>query len=138
MKYTFPAIFTLDTTDENFPQGIYLVTFPDIPNCFTQGETLTEACEMAQDALNLMLVTMEDEAAPIPTASFINDIQKPSAQDIVTLINADTLAYRKHYSKKAVKKTLSIPQWLDTLAQQNNINFSNVLQNALMQELKLV
>lgn len=137
MKYLFPAIIKFDKSDEVFPNGVYLVSFPDLENCFTDGETLEEAYTMAQDVLNLTLMQMEDNQEPIPEPTPINNIHKASEDEIITFINADTLEYAKLYGKKAVKKTLSIPQWLDTIAQRNNINFSNVLQNALIRELNL-
>lgn len=137
MKYVYPAIFHLDMTDENYPNGVYLIDFPDLEGCYTSGETLEEAFEMAEDALNLMLLDMEERKIPVPAPSFINKIKTEDPNDIVTLVKADTLAYRKMYDNKAIKKTLSIPRWLDTLAHEHGINFSNVLQKALMKELNV-
>ena len=134
MKYLYPAIFTLDKTDANYPDGVYLVEFPDISGCFTDGETLDEAYSMAEDALNLMLCSMEDREQVIPKPSNPKDI-KCDENSFVSLIEADTLAYRRLYDTKAVKKTLSIPAWLNNLALEKNINFSNILQNALIKEL---
>lgn len=134
MKYIYPAIFTLDTTDENFPNGVYLVKFPDLDACHTFGNTLDEAYTMAEDLLSLTLWDMEEDKENIPTPSNPKDI-KCDENSFVSLISADTIAYRKLYDKKAVKKTLSIPAWLNNLALEKNINFSNILQNALMKEL---
>lgn len=134
MKYLYPALFTLDMTDKNYPNGVYLVNFPDISGCFTDGETLNEAYSMAEDALNLMLCSLEDRKEDIPTPTDVKDI-KCDENSFVSLISADTLTYRKLYDKKAVKKTLSIPAWLNNLALERNINFSNTLQNALIKEL---
>ena len=58
-KYCFPAVITPDESG-------YMVTFPDIENCFTSGKTLVEALEMGEDVLSLMLVVMEDDGAAIP------------------------------------------------------------------------
>lgn len=129
MKYNFPAVFHAEA------EGGYSISFPDVPGCYSQGETVQECCEMAEDALNLMLWEMEENNQPIPAPAPIKDIQSRYPDDIVTLVKADTLAYRELYDTKAVKKTLSIPRWLDTLAQERRINFSNVLQQALMKEL---
>lgn len=134
MKYLYPAIFTLDMSDENYPNGVYLVDFPDISGCFTDGETLNEAYLMAEDALTLMLCSLEDEKKELPKPSNVKDI-KCDENSFVSLISADTIAYRKLYDKKAVKKTLSIPAWLNNLALEKNVNFSNILQNALIKEL---
>lgn len=127
MKYVYPAVLTKDG------EG-YLVEFPDVENCFTDGATLNEALEMAQDVLNLMLMTMEDDGLPIAPASDIHQIPCGEGQ-IVTLVAADTAEYRKLYGNHAVKKTLSIPAWLNTAAESNGINFSFILQKALKAEL---
>ena len=129
MKYVYPAVFTKE--DDG-----YLVSFPDIENCFTDGNTLDEALEMAQDALNLMLMTMEDDGKPIAPASDIHSVVC-DGDSFVSLVAADTTEYRKQYGSYAVKKTLSIPAWLNTLAEREGINFSFTLQKALKAELKI-
>lgn len=128
MKYVYPAIFT----EEN--KNSYLVNFPDIEGCFTDGNTLEDALENAKDVLNLKLWYMEDKKFDIKPATNPKKI-KTKKNEFVTLIGADTTAYRALYDKKSVKKTLSIPHWLDILATEHNINFSNVLQNALKNQL---
>ena len=129
MKYVYPAIFTIE------PEGIS-VAFPDLPDCATSGETLQEAIEMASDALALMLYEMEEDSIEIPPAT---DVRKISvSQDaIVSLVACDTLEYRKMFDSKAVKKTLTIPSWLNKAAERENINFSAVLQSALRAQLHL-
>ncbi len=134
MKYIYPAVFTFDTSDKNFPNGVYLVNFPDLECCYTFGKNLNEAYIMAEDVLNLTLWDMEENKENIPAPSNPKDI-KCDENSFITLISADTLAYRKLYDKKAVKKTLTIPAWLNNLALERNVNFSNILQNALMKEL---
>lgn len=130
MKYVYPAIFT------PAEEGGYLISFPDFPNIHTDGDSLAEAMDMAEDALNLWLWNAEEEGWEIPAPSNVKDLQR-AGDVVVTLIKADTLEYRKHNDTQAVKKTLSIPRWLDTIAREHNVNFSNVLQNALMNELKV-
>lgn len=132
MKYNYVAVFKSE------PDGGYSIAFPDIAGCYSQGETIQECCEMAEDALTLMLWNMEETKTPIPAPTSIHKIQKEYPNDIVTLVKADTLAYRKLYDTKAIKKTLSIPCWLDTLALERGINFSSVLQQALMKELNVM
>ena len=129
MKYCFPAVITEE-------EAGYSVEFPDIENCFTCGETLEEALEMAEDALALILTDMEDKRQPIPTASAARLIEAPE-NAVVSLILADTTAYRKRISNQAVKKTLTIPQWLNTAAEAANVNFSQTLQEALAAKLGL-
>lgn len=127
MKYVYPAILTPD-------DGQYSVRFPDVEGALTHGNILTEAVEMAEDALSLMLVHLEDEKKPLPKSSNPNDLKK-GKDDIVTLIHADTDEYRRQVSNQAVKKTLTIPSWLNYSAEAANINFSQVLQEALKQKL---
>lgn len=128
-KYVYPAIFTED-------EDGYSVRFPDVDGCFTSGRSLQEALEMAEDALCLMLYDMEESGEAIPVASGVNNVQTEPGE-FVSLIGCDTLAYRKRYGSKAVKKTLSIPSWLNEAAEKAGVNFSNVLQDALKQQLHL-
>lgn len=125
-KYAFPAIFTPEAG------GDYSVRFPDIAGCYTSGESLPEAIEMAEDALCLMLYDMEEAGDSIPAPSEMTMLSKGS-QEIVTLIACDTLEYRKLYDNKAIKKTLSVPAWLNTMAEKQGVNFSQVLQAGLKQ-----
>ncbi len=129
-KYIYPAIFTPED------EGGYSVRFPDVENCFTGAENLGAAMEMANDALCLMLYDMEQENREIPAASPITEI-KTEGDEFVTLIACDTIAYRRFYDNKAVKKTLSIPSWLNDLAERAGINFSGTLQEALKQQLNI-
>jgi antitoxin HicB len=130
MKYIYPAIFEQDNNK------VYLVSFPDLDGCYTDGKTLEDALENAKDLLNLKLWDMEEKREDIPVPSDPRKI-KTAKTEFISLISADTLAYRKLYDKKSVKKTLSIPRWLDNLATENNVNFSNILQNALKKQLNV-
>ena len=127
-KYVYPAIF------EKEEEG-YSVIFPDL-DIATSGEDLTEAVYMAKDALCLMLYDLEERKAEIPEASRIQDVAA-SGEQFVSLVECDTIEYRKFFNSKAVKKTLSIPAWLNTLAERADINFSAVLQKALKAELNI-
>lgn len=129
MKYVYSAIFHPEK------EGGFSIFFPDIEGCYTQGDTMVEAVEMAEDALNLMLWDKEENKEPIPHPSMPQDIRLEDPSDCIVWVSADTFKYRKMHDTKSVKKTLSIPRWLDTLATDNNINFSNVLQNALKKQL---
>ena len=130
MKYIYPALFSPES------DGGYSVSFPDIEGCFTCGDTLQDSIEMAQDALNLMLVELEDSHLPIQSPSSINNI-KIKNDEFLTLIQADTMKYRKVLNNASVKKTLSIPSWLNDAAIASGINFSQVLQDALKTQLHL-
>lgn len=129
-KYVYPAIF--------YPaeDGGYTVDFPDL-TCTTQGDDVPESFEMAEDALALTLYTMESDGDEIPKSTPINEVHPDDPDAFVSYVTADTMEYRKIFNNKSVKKTLSIPEWLNEAALEHNINFSNVLQNALLKELNL-
>lgn len=129
-KYIYPAVFTKE--DNN----LYSVSFPDIEGCFTQGSGIQDSIEMAQDVLSIILCDMEDDKKVIPPASDPLDI-KLGENSFVSLVSADTLEYRKIYNGKAVKKTLTIPQWLNEAAEKENVNFSQTLKNALIKQLNI-
>jgi len=129
-KYLYPAIFTQEK------EGGYSVTFPDLESCYTQGDNLQDAYDMAADVLCLYLYNLEEEKADIPKASNPKDINVPE-KSFISLISVDTVEYRRFYDNRSVKKTLSIPRWLNTIAERENINFSQVLQEALKERLNI-
>lgn len=130
MKYVYPAIFT---PEDN---GMYSINFPDLEGCYTCGDSLEDGIEMAQDALALVLYGYEKEDRTIPTPSERTKVKLEEGQ-FVNYIVGDTLAYRKMYNNKSVKKTLSIPEWLNEAANKAGINFSQVLQEALMKKIDI-
>ena len=114
-------------------EGGFWVSFPDIPECMTQGDDMQDAYEMAVDALGLSLSTMEDAGEVIPEAS---PLDRVDAEDgTLIIVEFDMSEYRRRHSSKAVKKTLTIPEWLNEAAVRENINFSQVLQEALMKKI---
>jgi predicted RNase H-like HicB family nuclease len=129
-KLFFPAIF------QEEDEGGYSIFFPDIDGCFTQGENMEEAYEMAFDALGLSLSYLEDNQLSIPKPSKPHDIELKINQFIV-VVQFDMLSYKKKIDSRAVKKTLTIPSWLNELAVAQNINFSQVLQEALMNKVNI-
>lgn len=129
MKYVFPAIFTEE-------EAGFAIRFPDVDGCFTCSETLGEGIEMAEDALALMLYEYEKEGRAIPAASSLKAIET-EANEFVTYITCDTLKYRKMHNNRAVKKTLTIPEWLNEEATARELNFSQVLQEALRLKLNI-
>lgn len=126
MKLVYPAVFTPydDGTDG------YVVEFPDLPGCVTGGDDMAEALFMAEDAASgWVLIELEDgKRAPKAT-----ELQKVKTEDgqFVSLVALDMDAYAAKYGNKAVKKTLTIPAWLNTFVEQNGISCSKVLQDAL-------
>lgn len=131
LNVCYPAIF--------HPEEVgYSVSVPDLEaagyGCYTEGDTFEEACSMAFDAVGLCLEDLLDRALEIPPASKPEDIQK-DPQDFVVPILFDMVKYAQQNRTQSVKKTLSIPAWLNDLAEENHINFSKVLKTALAREL---
>ncbi|MBA4700322.1 MAG: type II toxin-antitoxin system HicB family antitoxin [Ruminococcus sp.] len=127
-KLFYPAIF------HKAEEGGFWVSFPDLPECFTEGDNLEQAYEMAVDALGLALTSRKTEGEEIPAPSSPENIVLENG--ILTVINFDMAEYLKKHNSKSVKKTLSIPGWMDEEAIAAGINFSQVLQDALMQKLR--
>ena len=126
MKYVYPALFAKE--DESI-----IVTFPDLEDTFTDGATMQEAFDNAEDVLNLMLWNREEEKADIPLPSSPEEIIVPQGTMLV-MIKADTLAYRKLHDQKTIRRSITLPSWLDTIAREHNINFSQLMQNAIRRE----
>ena len=125
-KLYYPAIFHPEETG-------YSVSVPDLDGCFSEGDTLEEAMDMTCDAIGLCL---EEYAGAYPTPSNPADIQAETG-DFISLVPFDPLQYRRKHNTRAVKKTLTIPSWLNALAEERHINFSRVLQAALLDRLHL-
>ncbi len=126
-KYVYPAVFTPEK------DGGYSILFPDLEGCFTCGDDLIDGMQMAEDVLALVLYGYEKEDREIPVPSKRQHI-KLQGKEFVNYVACDTMEYRKRYNNKAVKKTLTIPAWLNEKASSMNINFSQVLQEALMKK----
>ncbi len=129
-KYAYPAIFTPEE------EGRYSVFFPDLEGCYTCGDDLQDALFMANDVLAFVLYGYETEGKEIPEPSKVESIEK-SDGDFVNYVACDTVEYARMHNNRAVKKTLTIPQWLNDAAIRQDINFSQVLQEALMQKVNM-
>lgn len=127
-KYIYPAVFTAEEG------GLYSVDFPDLESCYTSGESLADALEMAEDVLALTLYEYERDKKAIPAPSSPKSISLEE-NEFVNYVAADTMYYQKKFNSKSVKKTLTIPDWLNDLATAANINFSQTLQEALQAKL---
>ena len=121
----------------------YSVVSPDLNWLATQGDTLEEAMEMAADCLAGYLYTCLMEKDAIPEPSRMSDIDpaavsKQTAPDetvgeaFVNMVSVDVTAYAKQHFEKSVRKTLTIPAWLNAADLEMDINFSQVLQEALI------
>jgi predicted RNase H-like HicB family nuclease len=128
-KYIYPAIFITEK------EGGYSVIFPDLRGCQTQGDTLEEALNMSKEALGLYIFDKLEDKKELPKASNPSEIEKEEGT-FISLIEFDLIEFKKIYNK-SVKKTLTIPSWLNMRAEEAHINFSKLLQKAIKQELNL-
>jgi len=113
--------------------GAYGIYFPDL-EINTDGTSMLHALDMAQDALALTLCGLEDIGRPFPQVSSPQNIPVP-AGGFVSMVVTDVGTYRAQHDQKLVKKTLNIPQWLNTRAEAEGINFSQVLASAIKDRL---
>ena len=122
MKMIYPAVF-------HFEDNAYWVEFPDLPGCQSFGSSLSDTLENAREALEVYAISLIESKEEIPAAT---DISKLSIERncFASLVDIDLSAYFK--KAKAVKKTLTIPEWLNEAAMEKGINFSQTLQDALM------
>ena len=127
MLSAYPAIFHKE-------DGSYWVEFPDLPGCQTVGESIGEVMEEAQEALGLYLASLIEDEEEIKPAS---DIKSIVAEDdsFTSLVACDITQDVK--SARAMKKTLTITDWINNMAEKNSINFSQTLQKALMEKLHI-
>lgn len=135
MLSMYPACFYKEK------DGGYSVIFP-VLNIATCGDTLDEAMKMAIDCLAGYLYTATLEKEDIPQPPKLKDIDVDAEYDeyesaFVNMVTVDVDEYAKKYFCKSVKKTLTIPQWLNDAAIKENLNFSQILQKALKEELHL-
>ena len=112
----------------------YWVEFPDLPGCFTQGDSEQEALSMAKDALGLYL---DENLDNIHKASSCKQIQASYPNELVMLVDCNPDLYSRKLHSKAVKKTLTIPEWLNDKATAAGANFSEILKDALIKKYNL-
>ena len=129
-RYFYPAVFH---TEEG---GSYWISFPDFPECLTQGETIEDAYNMASEALGLCIDERLKNNEELPKVS--SPDYTVTGDDFSCLIEFDLERYRRTHNTKSVKKTLSIPEWLNEAAIKQNVNFSQVLQDALMSKIGMM
>lgn len=112
----------------------YSIWLHDIPGCISQGETLEEAISNIKDALGLFYEDYRSKGKELPEPVDPTEI-KPDNGEFAAMVEFNAADYMKRRSSKAVKKTLTLPAWLNELAEENHINFSSVLQSALIERL---
>lgn len=127
MKLIYPAIFTPWQDQKG-----YTVEVPDLPGCISEGHSLIEAIEMAADAASGWILGELEEGKTYPPPSDRLSLIVPDGC-FINLLILDMDAYAEKYGSKAVRKNITIPAWLNAFGEKNHINFSKVLQDALLQ-----
>lgn len=135
MKNVYPVFFTKTDT-------VVLVEVPDL-EILTEGTDMSDAMEMARDAIELKCVSMEDDGTEIPLPSEINDLNvnngifAEEGATVISFVDIDSGEYRRKIDTKTVRKNVTIPGWLNYEAEHAGINVSRVLQEALMNVLNV-
>ncbi|WP_338213859.1 type II toxin-antitoxin system HicB family antitoxin [Companilactobacillus muriivasis] len=128
MKVIYPIVIT-KTDDTDTP---YFISIPDIDG-MTQGKTIDNSIEMARDYIGLKVMDLQDSNEPVPSSNY--ELPKSKETDVVTLVDVDIDSYRKKHDTKLIKKTLTIPNYLNMLGKENGVNFSEILTDALKSKL---
>lgn len=128
MKNTYPIVLTPDEVG-------YTVYIPDF-DINTEGDSLTEAIEMARDAIGIVGVDMEDDGKKLPNPTKLNNVSAPDGS-FTSLVDIDFKEYRKKNDVRAVRKNCTIPSWLNDEAVKAGLNFSALLQSAIKAELHM-
>lgn len=127
--YIYPAIFEYEKNNIS-------ISFPDLPGCISCAKNDEEALYMAKDALGLYIVCVEEDNEELPEPTNLQNILLDKNQK-ASLIEVNMPLFRDAIQNTAVKKTLTIPKWLNDIAEKNKINFSQVLQSSLKNILNL-
>lgn len=127
-RYVYPAVF-------DYAEDGISVSFPDLPGCFTCGKTDAEALRMAKDALGGHIWTIEDFEGEIPEPTPLVNVPTEANQR-VQLIEVYMPLFRDAISNQSVKKTLTIPAWMNEAAEKEGVNFSQLLQSAIKKTLQ--
>ena len=133
MKLAYPAFFIpFDDGDDG-----YTVEFPDLKGCVTEGSSMADALFMAEDAASGWILTMLEEGETIPKASNPSNCVAPDG-GFVSMVALDMDSYAEKYGSKAIKKTLTIPAWMNTYVEENGISCSKLLQDAISSKIQAV
>lgn len=124
MLFVYPAVFHKE-------DDAYWVEFPDLEGCHTYGSSIPETMEAAQEALSAYLLTLLEQERPLAAPSDVSDYHPEDG--FASLVSCTVDQYKE---TKAVKKTLTIPSWLNDRAVSMGLNFSKVLQDALIAKIQ--
>ena len=127
-RYVYPAFFCY------YPEGDIGIVFPDLQGCVSHADNEESALYMAKDAMSLHLYEMEKDGDDIPEPTSLKDLT-PESDQLPVLIDVFMPPFRERMNNKAVTKAVTVPQWLLTEAKAAELNFSQVLQDGLMERL---
>ena len=127
-RYVFPAYFCYG---ENGRIGI---VFPDLPGCTSQGGNDEEAMHMAKEAMTFHLWGIEEDRDEIPNPTPVRELE-PESDQVMVLVEAFMPPFRERMNNKAVSKTVTMPRWLEMEAKTANLNYSQILQDGIMERL---
>lgn len=128
-RYVYPAVFTYEADQE------IAVVFPDL-DVATSGENDDDALLSARELLGLTMVGLEEDGEPIPAPTALKDV-KLDANERAVLVDVYMPSVRLAHVNRSVNRTVTLPAWLNATAQARNVNFSQVLQDALRQQLRI-
>ena len=128
-RYFYPAVFTYEPDQE------IAVVFPDL-DCATSGVNEDDALLSARELLGIVQNGMEEEGEAIPSPTPLNEV-KVEENERVVLVDVFMPTVRLAQVNKAVNRTVTLPAWLNAVALEHNVNFSQVLQEALKQQLNV-
>lgn len=131
LKLIYPACF--------YPsEKGFTVIVPDLPGCVTEGSDLANAIDAVVDAASGWVLDELEDGNPVPKASDISKVLADEYPDgFTSMIVLDMDTYSEKHGNKAIRKNCTLPAWLNTLAEKNEINFSQILQEALIQKLNI-
>jgi len=127
-RYIFPAFFCY------YDDDTIGIVFPDLPGCVSQGDNDDDALRMAKEAMTFHLWGMEEDDEAIPEPTSPKDL-KPKPDQVIVLVEAFMPPFRERMNNKAITKTVTVPRWLEQEAKAANLNYSQVLQDGLMERL---
>lgn len=127
MKLIYPAVFT-----PYFDEGGFDVSIPDLPDCAASGDSLAEAIEDAVNQASGAILSIMEKGGEVPPATEYQDVHTDDPDDFVSLIVLDMGAYSDAHAQKSVRKNITIPAWLNAYGEAHQVNFSKVLQEALL------
>lgn len=134
MKKDLKLYYAIFSPDEENSE-IYNISFPDLPGALSFGEGMSDALYMAKDLLAGFLLGMIEDGENLPAPSSYPSISHEDSE-LVVPIEVDLSIYKDKFENKLVKKTLSIPAYLNTLGIEEGVNFSQLLTKALKETLE--